>query len=124
MKPAITKMECDATIEGSPYDKLTYPGDYNHRMACFDPLGGLCCQIVCRNGFRCQNKATHVVDISNLTSMRPNYCVKSAYQPKSHTRSPTELHVCNYHWDRVKSRKDAAMEWVSLGTKGGMRPGC
>jgi hypothetical protein len=111
-------MECDATIEGSPYDKLTYPDAYNRKLACFDPLGGLCCQVICRSGYRCQNRAIHAVDVSSLTSVQPNYCTRTMYQPKSQSRSSSELHVCGYHWDRIKSRKDAALEWVSWGLKG------
>lgn len=110
-------MECDATIEGTPFDVLTYPEGYNKNMGCFDHHGGMCCQIVCKGGYRCQNKATHILDISNLVS-KPTYCSRAIYQPPSYTRNSNMLQICSVHWDAIKTRKQSSVEWITWGTRG------
>jgi hypothetical protein len=101
------------TIQGTAYDHAQYDPGYTHRMGCFDSSGRLCCQLICRNNYRCQNPAEFVLSVEQVLQRR-QYCVKGKYQPPNFRNAPDDVHVCKYHWNRMKSGRQATFEWLSF----------
>lgn len=111
----------DNIIINAPYDYIRSHKLYNKHLGYMGKLHRSCCQIICSNGYRCQNFVCQSIDTSKIKCDIKHYTqiTQISQAPtQSEIKTPEILNVCQKHWNKIKTNANAMFKWIKWSATG------